>query len=399
MSFDLDDFVRVHEHDSDRALLLASLAKMESGTSGLSSLEIHCALEVMARYLLLPLVDSRRREGARRYLAAAARDFADVAVPPVAEADHPIDCAGGDDLAAASWPVIGRCLAAAMRQPEGRPNRQALATRVLQQVGGAGHGQILLGHMLNADLHVQRKLLPHMQMFIRAYCEDPSTEKGAVIPQLGPLVRASPAAFDEFLSGVPRSSVDTPHTGIRGVMARGQGVEVAEIDSVPGRTPFEAAGTACVAAARMMLTAETDVEYGWSHCLTLSEAAWGFVDHGDGTGAIVALSYVTGFVSALGFPGWPSLAPTASTRAVGGAVLQQALASASPEDAVAICLGASEDIAMQAWGEVVSQASDMKDAHLVKYVHAALRCATRKPEAEPVFLAAATRLLARRLTR
>ena len=54
---------------------------------------------------------------------------------------------------------------------------------------------------------------------------------------------------------------------------------------------------------------------------------------------------------------------------------------------------------MQAWGEVVSQASVMKDAHLVKYVHAALRSATRKPQAEPVFLAAATRLLARWLAR
>ena len=272
-----------------------------------------------------------------------------------------------------------------MCQPESRPNRQALSTRVLQQVGGSGHGQILLHHLLDADLHVRHKLLPHMQLFVRAYCETPSTERAAVIPQLGPLLRASPAAFDEFLSGVPRSSVDTPHTGIRGVMARGQGVEIAAIDCVDGSTPFEAAGTACVAAARMMLTAETDMEYGWSHCLTLSEAAWGLVDRGDDTGAIVALSYVTGFVSALGFPGWPSAAPTASTGDTGIAALRQALASASPEDAVAICLGASEDVAMQAWGEIVSQASDMKDAHLVKYVHAALRCATRKPQAAPSF--------------
>ena len=113
----------------------------------------------------------------------------------------------------------------------------------------------------------------------------------------------------------------------------------------------------------------------------------------------MALSYVTGFVSALGFPGWPSSVPHRLNASRGIAALQQALASASPEDAVAICLGASEDIAMQAWGEVVSQASDMKDAHLVKYVHAALRCATRKPEAEPIFLAAATRLLARWLVR
>lgn len=133
MSFDLDDFVLAHEHDSDRALLLASLAEMESGTSGLSSLEIHASLEVMARYLLLPLVDSRRREGARRYLAAAARDFADVAVPAIGQADDPTDRVGGDDLGGCAMAGDWSQLAAAMCQLESRLNRQALTTRVLQQ--------------------------------------------------------------------------------------------------------------------------------------------------------------------------------------------------------------------------------------------------------------------------
>ncbi len=112
-----------------------------------------------------------------------------------------------------------------------------------------------------------------------------------------------------------------------------------------------------------------------------------------------AVSYVAGYVCALGFPGWPSLAPNASTPATGIKVFRQALASASPEDAVAICLRASADVAMEAWGEVISQASRLEDAHLVKYLHSCFRCAARKPEAERVFLAAATRLLARWLVR
>ena len=398
-SSDLDDFVVAHQHDSDHALLLASLEEMEGGTAGLSSLEIHASLEVMTRYLLLPYVDSRRRPYARRNLAKAAWDFADVATPPASGADDIADRVSDEDLAVAPWPTVGRVLDEALCQPR---SRNALTTRILEQVGGAGHGQILLHHVLDSDLHVRRKLLPHMQMFIRAFCEDPSTEGGAVIPQLRPLLRASPDAIDDFLSAIPRSTVDTPHTGIRGVMARGQGVEIAEIDSTAGRTsrtPFDAAGTACIAAARMMLTAETDLEYGWSHCLTLSEAAWGFVDHGEDAGAIVALSYVTGFVAALGFPGWPSLASAASTQTTGVAAFRQALASPSPEDAVAICLGAERSFAMEAWGEIVSQASTLEDAHLVKYVYACLKCASRKPEAEPVFLASATRLLARWLSR
>lgn len=391
MSFDLDDFVVAHQHDSDHALLLACLAEMESGTSGLSSLEIHAPLEVMARYLLLPLVDSRRRQAAKRNLAQAAKAFADVATPPPAEADERKGESTRDDLAAAPWPTVARALGDAMCQPQARIS---LATRILQQVGGAGHGQILLHHLLDADLHVRRKLLPHMQMFIRAFAEDPGTERGAVIPQLQRMLHASPGAIDEFLSGIPRSSVETPHTGIRRVMALGQNVAVPDIDSAAGRVPFAAAGDACVAAARMMLTAKTDMEYGWSHCLTLSEAAWGFVDRGDDTGAIVALSYVTGFVSALGFPGWPTVAPAATMKGHGIAALRRALASRSPEDAVAICLGEFEE-RDAAWCEIASQASAMEDAHLVKYVYAALKSASRKPEAEAIFLAAATRLLAR----
>ena len=182
MSFDLDHFVLARQRDSDHALLLACLAEMEGGTSGLSSLEIHAPLEVMARYLLLPLVDARRRESARRNLAKAARDFAAVATPPAAGVDETADRIGGDDWAVAPWPAVGRSLGEALGQPQ---SRRALATRIVQQVGGAGHGQILLHHLLDADLHVRRLLLPHMQMFIRAFCEEPSTEGGAVIPQLG----------------------------------------------------------------------------------------------------------------------------------------------------------------------------------------------------------------------
>ena len=88
MSFDLDDFMAARQHDSDHALLLACLAEMESGTSGLSSLEIHAPLEVMARYSLLPLVDAPRRPSARRHIAKAAQDFANIARPPVSEADE-----------------------------------------------------------------------------------------------------------------------------------------------------------------------------------------------------------------------------------------------------------------------------------------------------------------------
>ena len=39
MAFDLEEFLLARQHDSDHALLLACLAEMEGGTSGVSSLE------------------------------------------------------------------------------------------------------------------------------------------------------------------------------------------------------------------------------------------------------------------------------------------------------------------------------------------------------------------------
>ena len=265
MSFDLDAFVIAHQHTSDHAFLLACLAEMEGGTAGQSSFEIHAALEVMARYSLLPRVDAARRPGARRHMARAARDFAAVCRPPAADAGVQQDGGRMDDLEVAPWPDVGRRMGEAIRQPR---VLRTLASRVLQQVGGAGHGQILLRHVLDADPHVRRKLLPHMQMFIRAFGEDDGTAQGAVIPQLRPLLSASSSALDEFLRGIPRSSVATPHTGIRGVMAHGQGVGVADVGGASDGAAGDVAGMACVAAARLMLTAQTELEYGWSHCLT-----------------------------------------------------------------------------------------------------------------------------------
>lgn len=398
MPFDLDAFMVAHEHAGDHAFLLACLAEMEGGTVGQSSLEIHAALEVMARYALLPRVNAARRAGARRNMARAARDFAAIAVSPAVGAGAPQDGGSINALEVAPWPDVGRCMGEAITQPRAL---RALAPRVLQQVGGAGHGQILLRHVLDADPHVRRKLLPHLQLFIGAFGEDDDTAQGAVIPQLRPLLAASSSAVDEFLGGIPRSTVATPHSGIRGVMAHGQGVEVADMATRPVANG-DVAGMACVAAARLMLTAQTELEYGWSHCLTLPEAAWTFAHRGEvdeALGALVALSYVVGFIAALGFPGWPSLPTAGSTPATKISAFRQALASATPTDAVPICLGATEPFARQAWGEVVSMASEMEDAHLVKYVHSCLRSASRKPAAEPIFLAAATRLLARWLVR
>ena len=57
-------------------------------------------------------------------------------------------------------------------------------------------------------------------------------------------------------------------------------------------------------AARFMLLETDEMEYGWSHCLTLPEAACTLAEHapsarGAERAVVVAISYVAAFVSAL----------------------------------------------------------------------------------------------------
>jgi hypothetical protein len=130
--------------------------------------------------------------------------------------------------------------------------------------------------------------------------------------------------------------------------------------------------------------------YGWSHCLTLPQAALGVAPAAtDPADAIaVAATYVLGFRATLGRetldPGW---APE-PLDLVDDADRLDALAG-HPDEAAAATWYAPEPIVAPLVARLAGYAAAHPDAHLAKYTVACLDAASADPDAAHLFLAAA----------
>ena len=419
------------ENLSDHAVLIHCLDLIRDGTSGRSSFELHTPLELMARYRLLPWVEGGFRHTARAQMLATALDFRRIAKPFPAALGPSVEWAGvsGD----APW----RDIAAALRTS--RPDdlqtvARQLGDRILANVGGAGHGHLLLAFAHEADGWVCERLVPHLRSFVEWFASDEETDGAALLEDLQPLAAAKRVEdVAGFLAAVPKNSAESEHGGIRGIVdrARQTGFDC-QVDADPYARPLPRCVAALEAAAQFMLLEEDELEYGWSHCLTLPEAACTLAENATEGGAqlptAVAISYVAAFVSALrsGAP-LPPLAdagalsgereglaprkkepsagereglaprkkePAATTRDLRDALMGNDALHAAP----AVALRLSEAEATSAWTLICSLASVRPDAHLVKYTFACLRCANRSQH-PPLFLAAAVKLLAAWLVR
>jgi hypothetical protein len=149
----------------------------------------------------------------------------------------------------------------------------------------------------------------------------------------------------------------------------------------------------CRTAARaMLLEPARHAKYGWTHCLTLPQAAWANAAfHADpGYAVCAAASFVGAFRSALATTDW------APARVHAPAPAESSLARAvrsSPEDAISAALHTPRDGVDDAFTELASSACVRVDAHLVKYTLASWDCASRDPLESRLYLAAAARLL------
>jgi hypothetical protein len=156
-----------------------------------------------------------------------------------------------------------------------------------------------------------------------------------------------------------------------------------------------------VAAWSMLEDAPESAPYGWSHALTMSQAALGIAgavaDRSDAVA--VAATYVLGFRATLGKvrldPAWaPEPLPPERDRL-------EALRS-SPAEAVAAVWHAHPEKLPILVAEIVAHAAAHEDAHLAKYTLACLDAAGDDPDAARLYLAAAASLnawWARRPTR
>lgn len=160
-----------------------------------------------------------------------------------------------------------------------------------------------------------------------------------------------------------------------------------------------------VAAWSMLQDDPDQAPYGWSHCLTMPQAALGIAPtaHDPADAVAVAATYVLGFRSTQGKvaldPGW-SPDPLPGLDQAG---LEQATNLRSDPDLprrLDALAGSPDDAASATWhapgrsvpaivAALAGYASAHPDAHLAKYTVACLDAASADPDAAPVFLAAA----------
>lgn len=390
------------ENLSDHAVLMHCLDLIRDGTSGRSSFELHTPLELMARYGLLPWVEGAFRHTARAQMLATALDFRRIAKP------FPAALGPSVERASVSVDAPWRDIAAALRHP--RPDDlqtvgAQLGERILANVGGAGHGHLLLAFAHEADGWACERLVPHLRSFVEWFASDETTDGAALLEDLQPLAAAKRIEdVAAFLEAIPKNTAKSEHGGIRGIVdrARQTGFDC-QVAADPYARPLPRCVAALEVAARFMLLEEDELEYGWSHCLTLPEAACTLAENATEGGAelpaAVAVSYVAAFISALrsGAP-LPPLADAGEPATARKDLRDVLTGNDALHAAPAVALRVSEAEATSAWPPICSLASVRPDAHLVKYTFACLRCANRSQHPR-LFLAAAAKLLAAWLVR
>ncbi len=129
--------------------------------------------------------------------------------------------------------------------------------------------------------------------------------------------------------------------------------------------------------------------YGWSHCLTLPQAALAVARwSSDPTAALaIAATYVVGFRAALARNGLdPAWAPPETTRDLSTALEQE------PNEAAAAVWHAAGREIPEITRTLATRAAVHHDAHLVKYTLACLDAAAWDRNSAHVYLAAAASL-------
>jgi hypothetical protein len=142
-----------------------------------------------------------------------------------------------------------------------------------------------------------------------------------------------------------------------------------------------------VAAWSMLQDDASQAPYGWSHCLTLPQAALGVAhDSADAVAAIaIAATQVLGFRNALGRvvvdPAWAPERPAPGTH--------RERLDGTPAEAAAAMWHAS-DVELPGFVTLLAtRAATHADAHLAKYTLACIDAASADPEARRTYFAAA----------
>lgn len=420
------------------------------------SFVLHAPLELAARVGLLPHVRPDGLDAARAQIADLTRRYEaagdPVAEPEVRDDDHatPADAAGRlvEAIDAGDLDEVDRVAAWLGRHTDATDLATLVAGPLLPRLAAAGHAPILLWLLprvapdgrLSPELirGPARELARHPAWRFRWYEHvptrpaDPADLAAAIAatPHLGipestfifpTMHQVDPLAGGEADAPASRATEAAVPVS-RTTEAAELGVAASVLADVVGGTDIAARGAEVrrLAAWSMLLEPPDHAPYGWTHALTLAQAAIGVAGcTGEpGHALAVAASHLVGFRAALAqrplapaFPtddpgiDWPASAtdttPTgaqagdvdARTRAALDEVLDGVLA-VGPTATAAAVWHAPDPVLAGVPTALATRASARRDAHLVKYTLACLDAADDDPAHQRLFLSAAASLLA-----
>ncbi len=393
---------------SDAQVLAAAAAtiatpRVEEGDSFI----LHAPLEVLARSSLLTLADPEAREEIRGVVHGVANTYRDwgTAVPrPVQRIDTSSDEATKALAAAVAdgdLDAVDDTVAWLAANVESDDLVAALAPLALRSLAAAAHGPILLhllpraaprsldaASMARTTLH---ELARHPDWVLRW---TDTIEPGRPTSTLVDCDHQN-SLGNELASRLRSPQLDDrpPNTFIYPTMAAVDRSGLAHdllARLVPELTLETARRQLLRMAAQSMLQDTPDhAPYGWSHCLTMPQAALSIArTSGNPTVAIaVAGTYVLGFRATLGSADVdPHFVPEPSSTALAE------LTQTPPSDAAALAWHAPADRHAQVWRTLATNAATHPDAHLAKYTLACVDAARSDPDRHDLYRAAAAYL-------
>jgi hypothetical protein len=362
------------------------------------SFVLHAPLELVARAALLPHVRPERREDARRRITEIADGFTafgpPVATPNADEFDSPavaadrlvavIDRGELDDVdRVARW--LGR-----VATPD--ELRMLLSDAVVPRLAAAAHAPIFLYQL--------PRIAPRGEVtgeLLRGLARELARAPEWRLHWIDASPGGPAASGDELFAALASTPQRPPEPGatpfIHPLMSRvdegGTAAALLATVTTAGPVPERARAIQRAAAWSMLLEPDDHAPYGWSHCLTMSQAVLGVAGPvASHTALAIAATYVVGFRFSLArVPLVPELAADDP-----GVPLADAL-TGPPAVAAAAAWHLPEARWPELAGELATRASVHHDAHLVKYTLACLDAAAADPAHRRLYLAAAASLV------
>ncbi len=357
---------------------------------------LHAPLELLARAALLPWVPSSGRELARLRLVVLLAHFEEAAAAPIGPVPEPTDpavAAAALRCALAAADLEGTDQAAwslAVSAPAGA-FAELLGADVLPALAAAGHAPIFLYQYPRTALRAQASA-ELLRPLARELARHPELRVGWVDDR--PPGNGSAEALAEALHSVPQMGIPGS-TFIFPLMHQVDSAGVAaELlgPTLGGLSPGAAARVLLRCSARAMVLANPDhIAYGWTHCLTMTQAALGIASSisNPQLALDIAGTYVVGFLAALATGPVPDVVELPDP---GGTLVEAIGAGRAAAAGRVLHASGVEFGAMRT--EIVKRAAGAHDAHVVKYTLACLDAAAADPAAERLYLSGAAALLA-----